>query len=224
MDYKKIYDKLIEKAKSENRNKKQGIPYEAHHIIPKCLGGEGECHQWRKHSNIVLLTPKEHFISHLLLIEIYPKEYKLKHAMWLMLFRHSKSQSRNYKVSSRLYERLKIEKNTANVESLKGKPSPLKGRTAWNKGISNLSAKGRIPWNKGIPNGNKGVKRPDVIEKNKKNTKPIIQLDKDGNFIKIWVSGAEASKCLGIDSANINANCRNKVKSAGGFIWKYKKD
>jgi hypothetical protein len=222
MDYNKLYNKIIERAKSENRKKKQGIQYEAHHIIPKCLGGTGECHQWRKHPNIVLLTPKEHFISHLLLIEIYPKEYKLKHAMWMMLFARSGSQERDYKISSRLYERLKREKTLANIKSQKGKPSPLKGRIPWNKGIPNLAARGKAPWNKGIPNGNKGIKRPDLVEKNKKNTKPIVQLDKKGNFIKIWVSGEDASRCLGIDKSNINANCRNKVKSAGGFVWKYK--
>jgi hypothetical protein len=41
MDYNKLYNKIIERAKSENRKKKQGIQYEAHHIIPKCLGGTG---------------------------------------------------------------------------------------------------------------------------------------------------------------------------------------
>jgi hypothetical protein len=56
---------------------------------------------------------------------------------------------------------------------------------------------------------------------NRKNTKPICQFDKYGNFIKRWISGAEASRILNIDQQNINACCRNKVKTAGGFIWKY---
>jgi hypothetical protein len=42
MDYKKIYDDLISKARSENRIKNAGTYYEAHHIIPVCLGGEGD--------------------------------------------------------------------------------------------------------------------------------------------------------------------------------------
>jgi hypothetical protein len=33
MDYKKIYDDLISKARSENRIKNAGTYYEAHHII-----------------------------------------------------------------------------------------------------------------------------------------------------------------------------------------------
>jgi hypothetical protein len=221
MDYQKIYDHLVFRAKNENRKKKQGISYEAHHITPKCLGGEGECHQWRTHPNIILLTPREHFIAHLLLLEIYPKNYKLKHATWFMLFGKSGGQNRDYKVSSRTYERLKEEKNKANSETLKGRISPLKGRIPWNKGMTNLFNKGKEPWNKGKPNGNKGIKRPDLSEMNRKNTKPINQFTKDGDFIKSWGSGAEASRELNIDQANINACCKNKIKSAGGFIWKY---
>jgi hypothetical protein len=138
-----------------------------------------------------------------------------------MIFRHSKTQSRYYKVSAKLYERLKIEKSIANAELLTGKTSPLKGRPSPLKGVSNPSAKGKVPWNKGIANGNKGIKRPDVSEKNKKNTKPIEQFYKTGLFIQTWNSGAEASRNLNIDAANINACCKGKLKTTGGFIWKY---
>jgi hypothetical protein len=37
---------------------------ESHHIIPKCMGGEGKTTQWRTHPNIVLLTAEEHFNVH----------------------------------------------------------------------------------------------------------------------------------------------------------------
>ena len=46
MDYKKIYFQIIERSKKENRKKFQGIYYESHHIVPKCLGGEGSTKQW----------------------------------------------------------------------------------------------------------------------------------------------------------------------------------
>ena len=225
MNYQRIYDQLIDRAKRENRVKeKDGAYYERHHIIPKCLGGEGKTSQWRTHSNIVLLTAREHFLAHLLLVEIYPKEYKLKHAAWQMVFRHSDTQARSYKVSTRLYERLKLEKSVANIELLKGKTSPLKGRPSPLKGVPNLAAKGKVPWNKGIPNGNKGVKRPDVSKKNKENTKPLLQFNKTGLFIQTWISGAEAARTLLIDAANINACCRGKAKSAGGYIWRYSEE
>jgi hypothetical protein len=63
VDYQKIYNNLIQKAISDNRLKGKTIYYEAHHIIPTCMGGTGTNKQWKTHSNIVLLTAKEHFIA-----------------------------------------------------------------------------------------------------------------------------------------------------------------
>ena len=42
MNYQKIYDDLISKAKSENRKKYKGVYYEKHHIIPRCLRGKDD--------------------------------------------------------------------------------------------------------------------------------------------------------------------------------------
>jgi len=41
MNYQRIYNQLIERAQSENRVKSREFYFEAHHIIPKCMGGEG---------------------------------------------------------------------------------------------------------------------------------------------------------------------------------------
>jgi group I intron endonuclease len=53
--------------------------------------------------------------------------------------------------------------------------------------------------------------------------KPVIQEDKNGNFIKQWDSGMEAERVFGKDkySDNVGACCRGKQKTAYGFIWKY---
>jgi len=48
MDYKKIYESIIEKANSENREKGNGIYYESHHIVPKCLGGVSIDNLWEE--------------------------------------------------------------------------------------------------------------------------------------------------------------------------------
>ena len=78
MDYRQIYNKIINRAKKEfslglRIKKKKGDPdyvyYEGHHIIPKCVGGEGSSKNWY-HDNIVPLTPKEHFLAHNVLIKI----------------------------------------------------------------------------------------------------------------------------------------------------------
>tara|TARA_Y100001973_G_C5206836_1_gene342040 strand:- start:2086 stop:2889 length:804 start_codon:yes stop_codon:yes gene_type:complete len=62
MNYQKHYDLLIERAK--NRKKLKGY-VEKHHVLPKCLGGNDDL------SNIVELTPEEHYVAHQLLVKIY---------------------------------------------------------------------------------------------------------------------------------------------------------
>lgn len=79
MNYQQIYNSLCERGK--NRSKNEGIYYEKHHIIPTfffiknkrnlrhndgIIEGDCDCK-----SNITLLTPREHFIAHLLLHKIY---------------------------------------------------------------------------------------------------------------------------------------------------------
>ena len=42
MNYEKIYNDIISKARSEDRKRTKGIYYEGHHIIPRCLGGDNK--------------------------------------------------------------------------------------------------------------------------------------------------------------------------------------
>lgn len=62
-------------------------------------------------------------------------------------------------------------------------------------------------------------------ENSKKTTKikPILQYDKLGNFIKEWRCINEAGIKLKINKSHICACAKKKLKTAGGFIWKYKK-
>jgi hypothetical protein len=99
MNYTKIYNQLIERAK--NRKEERGEYYERHHIIPKCLGGSDD------KDNLVKLRAKEHFVAHKLLVEIHPDNGKLIHAYWRMA--NTKNDDRGeYIVGSREYERLRI--------------------------------------------------------------------------------------------------------------------
>ena len=121
MDYQKTYDNLMLKARSENRKKGCGVYYEAHHIIPKCMGGEGRMTQWRTHNNIVLLTAKEHFIAHKLLVEINPKNYSLMWALHRMMFSKSKKTDRSFVPSSKDYVRFREKFSKMVTEQQKGK-------------------------------------------------------------------------------------------------------
>ena len=57
-----------------------------------------------------------------------------------------------------------------------------------------------------------------------KHSKPIIQYDKYNNIIKEWDSISTAGIKLKIKRQSISMCCRDKIKSAGGFIWKYKEN
>lgn len=75
MNYQKIYDDLINKRKTillEN------CYTEKHHIIPLCLGGPDI------KTNIVSLTPEEHYLAHQLLVKIHPQNKGLKYAAYMM--------------------------------------------------------------------------------------------------------------------------------------------
>lgn len=47
-------------------------------------------------------------------------------------------------------------------------------------------------------------------------------MTKNGELIREWSTGAEAARELKLDKANLNACCKGKKKSCGGYIWKYK--
>jgi hypothetical protein len=97
MNYKKIYDQIILRAKSEIRVKNDKTYYESHHITPKCLGGGNEP------NNLVFLTAKEHYLCHKLLILIYPDEDKLVYALWMMSNGSNSYRNNHLIVSGREY-------------------------------------------------------------------------------------------------------------------------
>ena len=73
--------------------------------------------------------------------------------------------------------------------------------------------------------GKKGGKKTGAINGKKsaiKQSIPILQLTKDGEFIKEWQSAMEAQRQLGIGHSSICRCCKGRLKSAGGFVWRYK--
>lgn len=99
MNYRKIYDQIIEKRKLEEP---QDCYTEVHHIVPRSLGGNDN------KDNLVKLTAREHFICHYLLAKMYDKEtidwYKMNHAFMMM---KCDNIIRDRYYNSRLYEALR---------------------------------------------------------------------------------------------------------------------
>lgn len=65
-----------------------------------------------------------------------------------------------------------------------------------------------------------GDKNP-MFGKSSSNRKAILQFDKNGNFIKEYEFICQV-KNDGFNIGNVGAAVKGKLKSAGGFIWKYK--
>ena len=56
---------------------------------------------------------------------------------------------------------------------------------------------------------------------NKASQKKVHQFTKNGEFIKEWKKISDANEELKICSSSISACCKGKLKSTGGYIWKY---
>jgi hypothetical protein len=223
MEYLKIYNRIVERA--TNRDVLGYV--EKHHIIPKCLGGDN------KKSNIVLLTAKEHYICHKLLCEIYPNESKLKYAFWRMCnVANNKYQERNYKVSAKVYSRIKGEislitsKRTKNYsvemrkligekvsKKLKGRPSGKKGiskpeHSEWMKENNPFRGKTHseehIQKLREVNSEPKSEKHKNNISKNSPNNKQCVI---EGIAYR---SVAEAARQLGISENTVRGRVKNK--------------
>lgn len=53
--------------------------------------------------------------------------------------------------------------------------------------------------------------------------KSIIQLSKDGEYINEFETINQASRALNINASHIIEVAKGKRKSAGGYVWRYKK-
>lgn len=136
MNYLKVYDALIHRAK--NRVIKGYV--EKHHIVPKCMGGSNA------KENLVELTAREHLVCHILLAKIHGG--KLWAAVNLMSNTKTLN-SRRYEIYRKKFvefiskpqteEHIQNCKNTwtkarRDTHSRWLKANPIKKKRAWNKG------------------------------------------------------------------------------------------
>jgi hypothetical protein len=158
MDYQKLYDQLISRA----QQRKLDSYTERHHIIPKCIGGTDDV------DNLVDLTAREHFIAHKILCRIHPSHKGIQLAFWAMVVYKSKKNQREYKISAREYESLRLdvieiiretqlnrEKWTHTPETKQKIKTALTGKKKSKEHTTKIwESRNRngnnIPWNKGI--------------------------------------------------------------------------
>ena len=122
MNYQRLYDSIVRRG--QNRIL-EGYS-EKHHIIPRCLGGTDEA------TNLVSLTPEEHYLCHLLLVKIHPNNIRLVKAAMFMV-----SSNDNVKRNNKAYGWLKRQYS----EYMSGPNNPSKLNGVWNKGITGYKNK-----------------------------------------------------------------------------------
>jgi hypothetical protein len=181
MNYQKIYDSIVKKAKTENRIKNKEIYYELHHILPKCLGGKDD------KENKVFLTFREHFICHWLLCKIH-KNYKTNYYKLATAFRRmcSKNIFQKRDVLSKHYEITKMhERNVKRGVAIGG--AKIKKRSEeWKKNISKSLMGRPNTWMKN-KTYNEIYKKEDlekIIESRKKSKNKNTITINDGKFMK----------------------------------------
>lgn len=191
MNYRKIYDQIIEKA----RNRVIEGYSENHHIIPKCMGGSDY------KDNIVSLTAREHYICHHILHNLYPDNNKLFYAFRTMCKMRNKYQDRDVKINSRMFEYLRIEHSKRLKDGLSpfinmkqdGESNGMFGKKHTEESRKKMSEtrKGRKAWNKGIPPSEESNEK----RRSKLKGKPRPDRNKDWS-LKISRAKSTKVKCL----------------------------
>ena len=166
MNYSKIYNDIIKRAVDRVLD----VYTERHHIVPRCLGGTNES------TNLVRLTPEEHYIAHQLLVKIHPGNDKLVYAATFMTVysRHHRDKRINNKLFGWIKRRLSIAKSVPQSEEHKLNNSKaqtgkkLSDETKAKMSASRTGVKHSAEWSMNISEAQKGRKKtPEQIEKNR---------------------------------------------------------
>jgi len=150
MNYKWHYDNLIKTRKILNRKKYNGSYYEEHHIIMKSMGGTDD------KNNRLLLTAKEHYIAHYLLWKIY-RNNQTAYAFFYMCNDGNKT---GIKISSGLYEEIRIECSKISSETFKSQWNNPESRKklSMSNSIKNKGRKHTDESRKNMSESHKGIK------------------------------------------------------------------
>ena len=66
------------------------------------------------------------------------------------------------------------------------------------------------------------LRKKAQLSNKKNNSKVILQYSKEGIFIKEWVGIKATARALKTGAGNISGCLNGRLKTCGGFIWKYK--
>ena len=218
--------------------------HERHHITPKCMGGSNN------KDNLIDLFGREHFVAHKILAEENPDNEKLIHA-WILMSKMKEYKEEyqitpeEYEAARKAYTSLmkgrKFSKEHRMKISIATKGRKISEHTRHSIAKANANRIWSEESKQKISASISGKNHPlygthQTEESKKKNSEShkglqagernaralkILQFDKSDNLIKIWKYIKLASKELEIDASDISKCAKGKLKSAGGYHWKF---
>lgn len=249
MDYQKIYNQLIQKAKQRTRptGYKSGKPRTkeefsalnelfnkfgladvvTHHIIPKCMGGKNN------KDNLVYLTYKEHKLAHKLLYYIHKfDEYKMPLMYSYMMLYNNDIQY----VINELKKHPVVALDPITLK-FKYKFNSVKeaeifvNRKCVNESLANrVITVGGYKWiyleqynDKDFMKKLKSQYKPPM-QNGEHNRKKVIQITYDNNILNVieyYESLADAQRKTGISSGSIVNVCKGKSAHANKHLFMY---
>ncbi len=167
------YNSIIDKARNQDRSKKDGNYYEYHHIIPKSFGGNN------KKENLILLTAREHYICHLLLTKMCTEKHnKIKMCFGFYCMR-MKTKIQKNRYNSKLYEYHRMSLSKYMI----GKDNPNYGNKWSNEQKQHLSNVRKQKFKNGsMISPTLGLKRNDICERNR--------------LPKMWINNGQLDKLI----------------------------
>jgi hypothetical protein len=119
--YTKWYNNITENAK----NRILSDYTESHHIQPRSLGGSDDV------TNLVDLTPREHFICHWLLVKMTTGKdhHRMLNALRMMRAENQNQERYKTKITARVYESIKKEYSKLQSTQFRGKGNGFYGKT-----------------------------------------------------------------------------------------------
>lgn len=207
----------MQKAKQRDKP----IVHEAHHIIPKSLGGSND------KDNIAFLSPREHFISHALLTKmVVNKKHKRSMAYAFARMKVSNNKSKYKRIGNgKLYE--SISKNLRELYSgennpfygdqrFRGKNNPFYGKTHTEETKDKIRQQKKKMGKDNHFFGKKHSSNTKSIISNKQKESVTIIFE-DGNMIKFDKKSdigpkLGLSKAMGIQLCSIKRHLWSKYK------------
>lgn len=201
MNYKKIYQQLMVRAKESNRTKGI-IYYESHHIIPAFMfkankrnkSGVNPGHMDGEpgdKQNLVLLTAREHFLAHILLYKILKGgKYEWSAGASLLLFfnvagaKHQRLTHGNFFNLGKKYEKYR-EIGLVSISNRRKGMMPVKDAITWimvgEAGVTNpkvLSGEW-VHHSKGVPHSPEQNRRQSEMQRGMKNGNALSDFTKE---------------------------------------------